>query len=496
MNDLETAQELLNRLKARTSFVEYCRYLYPDEPPAEHHILLCDALDKIFAEGGNLMVFMPPGSAKSSYTSKRAPGYYLGKFPKNNIISASYGEGLSSNFGRVVRNTLDMREYQNLFETKLSEDSRAKGEWETQEGGTYFATGVGGAITGRRADLGLIDDPVKGRENADSETERNKVWEWYLSDFFSRLKPKASQIIIQTRWHEDDLSGRLLPPDWNGDSGTFVGYGGQEWTVICLPAQARKNDILGRKEGEWLWPEWFNEDFWERTKAVQTQTDSRNWSSLYQQIPRPEEGIFFKRDWFKRFKLGDQPPLSIYAASDFAVTKDGGDFTEHGVGGFDSSSNLYFIDWWSGQVSLDEAVDAMLKLAKIHNPVTWYSEVGVIRRAVEPFLEKAKRDQKTYFHNVWLPHIGDKGANAASFKGLSSMGKVYIPYGEWGDALIDQLIKFIPNTNFKDDKVDVCGQFGRILNKAFGPVLKVVENKPKRDSYGLNEETDNSWKTA
>lgn len=490
----DAAQELLDRRIARKSFVEYCRYLYPDEPPAEHHEIICNALDEIIeGEPRNIMFFLPPGSAKSSYSSKRFPPYYLGRFPKKNIISASYGEGLSSNFGRIVRNTLDLTEYKNLFETKLSEDSRAKGEWETQEGGTYFATGVGGAITGRRADLGLLDDPVKGRENADSEIERNKIWDWYLSDYYTRLKPNASQIVIMTRWHEDDLAGRLLPNDWNGESGEFIGYGGQKWTVICLPAQARKNDILGRKEGDWLWPEWFTPEFWENTKSVQTQINSRNWTSLYQQTPQPEEGVFFKREWFKRFKLGEEPELSKYGASDYGVTKDGGDPTEHGIGGFDSSSNLWFIDWWSGQVSPDEAINSQLQLAKIHNPIFWAAEVGVIRRAIEPYLKKEKINQGIYFHNEWLPHVGDKGANAAAFKGLASMGKVYIPYGEWGDELINQLIKFIPNTNYRDDKVDVCGYFGRILNKTFGPVLTVVEEKKKPDPYGFDEEMKN-WK--
>ena len=441
------------------------------------------------------MVFMWPGAAKSSYSSKRFPGYYLGRFPKKNIISASYGEGLASNFGRIVRNTLDMPEYRNLFDTKLSEDSRAKGEWETQEGGTYFAAGVGGGITGRRADLGLIDDPVKGRENADSETERKNIWNWYLSDFYSRLKPNAAQIVIQTRWHEQDLSGKLLPKDWDGDSGTFIGYGGQEWTVICIPAQARENDILGREPGEWAWTEWCSVEEWERIKQVQTEEDSRNWYSLYQQTPHPEEGIFFKREWFKRFKLGEEPELSLYGASDIAVTKDGGDFTEHGIGGFDTARNLYFIDWWSGQVSSDEAIESLLGLVKLHNPIYWAAEVGVIRRAIEPFLKSRMTDTGNFVHFDWLPHIGDKGANAAAFKGLASMGKVYIPYTEWGEELINQLVKFIPNTNYKDDKVDVCGYFGRMLNKTFGPTLRVVEKEPIKDSYGFDEESNQSWKT-
>lgn len=497
IDEFDAAEELLRRRAARQDFTEYCRYLYPEEPPAEHHVFLCEALDRVLSgEIRRLMIFMPPGSAKSSYSSKRFPPYYLGRFSRKNIISASYGEGLASSFGRFVRNQIDSNEYKLLFDTKLSEDSRAKGEWETSEGGTYFAAGVGGGITGRRADLGLIDDPVKGHEAADSETERNKIWNWYLTDFFSRLKPNAAQIIIQTRWHEDDLSGRLLPEDWNGDSGTFTGYGGQEWTVICLPAQARENDILGREKGDWLWTDFFTPKEWETIKSVQNAQGGRVWNSLYQQTPQPEEGIFFKREWFNRFKLGEEPPLSKYGASDFGVTKDGGDPTEHGIGGFDSASNLWFIDWWSGQVSLDESIESLLSLVKIHNPTMWAAEVGVIRRAAEPFLKKEmSKPENPYIHIEWLPHVGDKGANAASFKGLASMGKVYIPYTEWGDELINQLIKFIPNTNFKDDKVDVCGYFGRMLNKTFGPVLTVVEPEKKRDAYGMNE-TDTNWKTA
>ena len=155
---------------------------------------------------------MPPGSAKSTYASIRFPAYYLGRLPEKSIIATSYGDTLATSFGRKVRNLVATREYGVLFEdVTLSEDSRAKGEWETSSGGSYFAAGVGSGITGRRGDLGLIDDPVKGRQEADSETVRQSVWDWFKSDFLTRLKPGAAQIIIQTRWHEDDLSGRLLP---------------------------------------------------------------------------------------------------------------------------------------------------------------------------------------------------------------------------------------------------------------------------------------------
>jgi len=491
------AEVILKRRLAQQSLVKFSEYIVPDEPPAQHHKLLCNALDDV-VEGRlrRLMVFMPPGSAKSSYASVRFPAYFLGRFPEKSIICGSYGEGLSTSFGRKVRNMVLSKDYNLLFDTTLSEDSRAKGEWETNYGGSYFACGVGSGVTGRRASLGVIDDPVKGRKDADSEVVRNDTWDWYVADFLTRLKPDSSQIIIQTRWHEDDLSGRILPSDWNGDSGEFKGFDGQIWKVICLPAQARENDILGRSPGDWLWTEYFHEDFWAETKAAQTKKDVRNWNSLYQQIPQPDSGTFFKRDWFNRYTLGEEPSLSLFGASDYAVTDNAGDATEHGVGGFDKHENLFFIDWWSGQTTPDVWIDKQLNLVRIHPVYAWLAEVGVIRRSVEPFLIKAKRDLGIYFRQEWLPHIGDKAANARAFQALASMGKVYIPYCEWGDDLLDQLVRFIPNTNYKDDKVDVCGLFGRILDQAFGPRESKPSVEHHFDAYGLNEEPECNWKIA
>ena len=472
----DAIDKLSTRRKARLEFSEFCRYISPDEPPAKHHNLLCNALDDV-VEGRcrRLMVFMPPGSAKSTYASVKFPAYFLGRKSKLSIICGSYGEGLATAFGRKVRNIVTSSDYSELFETSLSEDSRAKGEWETQDGGSYFACGVGSGVTGRRASLGVIDDPVKGRKEADSELVRNETWDWYRADFLTRLKPDSSQIIIQTRWHQDDLSGRILPEGWNGESGEFIGFDGQPWRVICLPAQARENDILGREVDEWLWLDYFHKDFWEETKKIQTAKDYRNWNSLYQQTPQPDSGVFFKREWFNRYKLGEAPPICTYGASDYAVSEGKGDFTEHGIAGFDKIHDLYFTDWWSGQTTPDVWIQTQLRLAKEHKPFAWCAEVGVIRRAVEPFLKKSMREEKNYFRIEWMPHVGDKAANARSFQALASMGKVWIPYCEWGEELLDQLVKFIPNTNFKDDKVDVCGLFGRILDQTFAPTEKQIE---------------------
>lgn len=438
---------------------------------------------------------MPPGSAKSTYASVRGPAYFLGRLTDKSIITASYGETLANSFGRKVRNLVDSREYAILFpNVRLAEDSRAKGEWETNHGGSYFAAGVGTGITGRRGDLGIIDDPVKGRAEADSELVRNATWDWYKSDFLTRLKPGAAQIIIQTRWHEDDLSGRILPKTWKGQSGEFVGFDGQVWRVICLQAQAGQSDPLGRKPGEWLWPEWFNEQYWLETKAAQQSEDIRNWNSLYQQTPTPDEGTFFKREWFKRFRLGDEPKrLSRYGASDYAVTDQGGDYTEHGVAGFDEKEDLWLLDWWSGQKTADVWIDSQIELAKTHDPYCWVAEGGTIRRSIEPFLKKRVRERGTYFRIEWLTSNKDKPTNARGFQGLSATGKVWIPRCEWGDELIEQLISFPAGK--LDDKVDVCGLFGRLLDQTYGPRSAPKDERKPRDPYGTDEDED-TWKTA
>jgi len=439
---------------------------------------------------------MPPGSAKSTYASVRFPAYFLGRKLGQSIICASYGEELSHSFGRKVRNLVSTQEYQRLFpDVTLSEDSRAKGEWSTTTGSSYFACGVGSGITGRRGDLGVIDDPVKGRKEADSEMVRNTTWEWYKSDFITRLKPGASQILIQTRWHEDDLSGRILPDSWDGESGDFEGFDGQLWRVICIPAEARSGDILGREPGEYLWLDWFTPDYWEETKRTQQTEDIRNWTSLYQQTPRPEEGSFFKRDWFNRYKVGDEPErLTVYGSSDYAVTEGDGDYTEHGIGGFDRKEDLWLLDWWSGRASTDVWIDEEIRLAKRHDPIVWVAEGGVIRRAVEPYLKKEQQRQNEWCRLEWITSNKDKAANARSFQGLSSQGKVWIPNTPWGDELIDQLISF-PAGKY-DDKVDVCGLFGRILDQTFAPGLIETEAKTESDAYGFDNDDEETWKTA
>lgn len=421
------------------------------------------------------MILMPPGSAKSTYATVRAPAYFLGRTKRKGVICASYNDELASSFGRKVRNLVDSADCRALFpELQLSEDMKSKGEWETKDGGFYFAVGVGGGVTGRRADLIVIDDPIKGREDADSETNRKKVWAWYLADLRTRAKldGKTAIVLIQTRWHEDDLAGRILPTTWNGESGEVIAQDGEKWTVICLPASAGQGDALGRAPGEWLWPEVATPETWEaiRTSLTASAVGVRNWLSLYQQTPTVEQGTYFKREWFDlhRSERPSRGDLNMYMAGDFAVTPEGGDFTDLGIFGLDANDDVYVLDWWFGQDDPLQWSQNFVGLVKRWQPIWFAGEAGVIRRATEGMLTRAMRDARCGTVLKWLPSGNNKQANAKSFAALASMGRVHFPNTPWAERVIDQLLKF-PGGKY-DDAVDTCSLFAREIQHTWASV--------------------------
>jgi hypothetical protein len=268
--------------KCRDSLLEWSKECMWDFgfSPAKHHVLLIEYLEKVISgEIDRLMVFMPPGSAKSTYVSELFPPFYFNKFPHTSIIGCSHTGELAERFGRRVRNKILQKS--SILGYSLDESNRAASRWETTNGCEYFAAGVGGAITGRRADLALIDDPVKSREEAESELIREKTFEWYKSDLVTRLKPNSAIILIQTRWHLDDLGGKLIHE---------MEKGGDQWTIINLPAFAVADDPLKRSVGEVLWPEWENAEAIERKRKI---LGFRDFESLYQQNPQPPGGTYF-----------------------------------------------------------------------------------------------------------------------------------------------------------------------------------------------------------
>ncbi len=369
----QAAKEILRRKRARDSLQSYIEYLDTGFKPAAHHKLLIDKLEAVErGEIKRLMVFMPPGSAKSTYGSVLFPGWYLGRNKDKAVVAASHTGELAEHFGRKVRNQVGGTEFLAVFGHGLSEDSQAAARWETSEGAQYFAVGVGGSVTGRRADLGIIDDPVKSREDADSETARKKVWEWYKADFYTRLKPGAAIIVIQTRWHEEDLSGMLLKDADNG---------GEKWDIVSLPMEAEENDPLGRQPGELLWPEWFTPEM-----VAQAKRDPRNWLALYQQKPRPDGGGVFRRDWVMFY---DGTPSDIeggltkYLLVDPSSgrrsrAKNKNDYTSMWVIGLGSDQNYYVLDIVRDRLNLTKRGERLMQMHRKWRPKqVRYEEYGM-----------------------------------------------------------------------------------------------------------------------
>lgn len=429
--------------KSLPAFIDYLCFGYKF---AGHHKLLMTELEAVErGETSRLMVLMPPGSAKSTYASVLFPPWFIGRNPQMSVLGVSNTTDLAERFSRRVRNIVAMQEFANVFEANgLRADSAAAGNWETVLGGEFFAAGMGSAIAGRRADLGLIDDPIKTRQEADSERVRQSQWDWYVNDFLTRLKPGGRQVLIQTRWHEDDLGGRILERESN------------RWRVIKLPMLAGVSDPLGRQLGERLWPEWFTEDM-----IATARMDTRAWNALYQQEPVPDEGDYFKKENFSEY---DQSPpgLHVYGASDFAVTEGGGDFTEHGIFGMDQSGNIYVLDWWRGQTASDVWIERMCDLIRTWKPLVWFGEAGPIRRAIEPFLNKRMVDRSAQCRLEWLASIHDKEIRARSIQALASVKAIMLPKkAEWKPEIEKQLLQF-PSGKY-DDAVDVFSLIGRGL---------------------------------
>jgi predicted phage terminase large subunit-like protein len=265
-----------------------------------------------------------------------------------------------------------------------------------------------------------------------------------VNDFLTRLKPGARQIVVMTRWHEDDLGGRILERERD------------QWQVIEIPMEAMPGDALGRKPGERLWPEWFTDEMIRVAKL-----DVRGWNALYQQQPAAEDGDYFKREWFNEYS-GPPKALSIYGASDFAVTDDGGDYTEHGIFGVDPMGNVYVLDWWRGQTAADVWIERMCDLIIRHEPSAWFGESGPIRKSIEPFLTKRMNERKAYCRLEWLASQADKQARARSIQALASMGKLWFPaLASWKSDVIGQALRFPAGKH--DDAVDVLSLFGRGL---------------------------------
>lgn len=507
----EAAAEVLRRRLARRGLLAFTRYTFPGYRPAPHHTLIADTLDAVArGEKKRVMIFMPPRHGKSELASKRFPAFFLGANPEKNIIAASYNSDLAADFGREVRGIVDNAKYRALFDVSLAQDSKAANRWHTNMRGMYVAAGVGTATTGRGAHVLLIDDPIKNREEADSEVYREKVWRWYTSTAYTRLENELSLddlleddwlwrdfmkdveagtakpfegalVLVQTRWHENDLGGRLLEQ---------AEQGGEQWEVLDLPAIKTVDGIETA-----LWPQKYPIA---RLNAIRAVLGTRDWSALYQQSPAPEEGLYFKREWMRHYHEAPQH-LRIYGASDYAVTADGGDYTVHVVIGFDPQENIYVLDVWRKQTDSNVWVDVFCDLVKKHKPLFWAEEQGQIKRSIGPYLERTMREKKTFCAREPFPSVADKPTRARSFQARMSAGKVYFPVNApWMADLEAEMFSFPAGVH--DDQVDALGLVGLLLDRMTSKKQK-LENTQKEDRWARafkrqsGGDTSN-WKTT
>ncbi len=334
-----------------------------------------------FGDLKRLAVFLPPRHGKSMLISQYFPAWYLGMFPDNRIILTAYEADFAASWGRKARDILN--EYgKSVFGIEIDIKSSAANRWDIKnhEGGMLTA-GAGGSITGKGADILIIDDPVKNSEESNSQLYRNKTWEWYQSTAYTRLEPQGAIILIMTRWHEDDLAGRILKNMENNIHET--------WEIINLPAIAEENDIIGRKPGESLWPKRFG---LKDLNNIKYTIGSYNWSALYQQRPQPSGGGLLKRSWINYYEQQEIPPLEdldVYQSWDLAIsTKETADYTVCTTVGVSDENKVYVVDWFRSRIDFPNQVKMVEKLAKKWNPLTIGIETNAYQKALPQQLKE------------------------------------------------------------------------------------------------------------
>lgn len=485
--------------------------------PADHHYQIAEKLEAVArGEIKRLRIHMPPRHGKSELASKRFIAWLLGTQPTRNIIATSYGSDLANDFGREVRNIVGSPEYGRIFDTRLSDDSTAANRWHTNKGGMYVAAGVGSAITGRGAHVLLVDDPFKDRAEADSETQREKVWRWWISTAYTRLESdltpeqlddddiwydfhddvqsglaepfEGAVIGICTRWDDDDWAGRLEKAELDG---------GEKWEVLDLPAI---ND-----KGQALWPAKYPLKRLEQIRdAMSSSGRMRDWEALYQQNPQPEQGDYFKRQWFEDnlYAPHEKPEyLRVYGASDYAVSDGKGDWTVHIVVGICPNDHIWLLDLWREQTNSAVWIDQLLDMVERWNPMLWGEESGVIEKTVGPFLQRRMMERQVFFRREPIPSAGkgDKPARARSFQGRAAMGMVHLPKNApWFSDLMAELMRFPADP---DDQVDTLGMIGRMLDDMVGGELPTAtpsqgDKWDRKFAEADEEHAEGDWMTA
>lgn len=516
------AELLLLRRRARERLADYAAYIeIPGRPVGEsedlfeqvetsmalHHRVICDAIQRTMERPyGRLLIFAPPGSAKSSMASIVAPTWAMGRWPKKRLIIAGHNADIATTQSKKARAIVRSQRYSTLFDTGLPADQRAADEWALTNGSTMIAGGILSGIAGHRVDGIVFDDPHPSREAAESETQRNKVWEEWRDNLRNRVTPGGWVVGMLTRWHQQDWAGRLLPADWNGQSGVFTGSDGLDWEVLCLKAKIETDedaryDPLGRSVGQYIWPEWFTEQHWRQkdpalgSREANTPTGRRSWYSMEQQVPHPDDGVLFRREDFRWYEPGTEPSrLRVYMAADWALTdsllRPDPDWTRVCVAGLDDGKNeagaaaLWFLDCYSARQGEEITVPAVVRLIRKWRSRLrkYFGEHGNIETLIGGLIKRECRDKGVpALTREILPTAGqgNKVMKSGAFRKLVAEGRVYLPTGRaWAEEFVEECLAFPGGSH--DDFVDVGSLFGRAVDKMLNAeAASMPDERPK-----------------
>jgi predicted phage terminase large subunit-like protein len=397
------------------SLIGYAIASWEGYKPARHHRIIANALERVErGELKRLMIFMPPRHGKSMLASEFFPAWYLGKHPDHQVIHTTYGQELADGFGRKIRNQLKDPLFGAVFDgVGLSGDSSAAARFHVSragmngQDGVYHAMGIGGSATGRGANLLLIDDPVKDREEAESELQREKVKDWYRSVAYTRLMPNGAIVVIQTRWHTDDLAGWLLEEHKH-----------ENWEVINMPA-------LNEHE-EALWPESYPV---ERLMQIRETVGPRDWEALYQQRPRAVSGAEFKRHWIQHYTSKPMPhEMSVVILVDPASGKrESNDFTSMWVIGLGQDQNYYVLDIIRDRMNLTERSECLFRLHRKWKPI----EVRYERYGMMADVEYIRQEMDRKSYRFVIREVGGATAKVDRIRRLIplfEMNRVWMPH--------------------------------------------------------------------
>jgi predicted phage terminase large subunit-like protein len=416
-----------------------------------HQLYLYDRLAAMTAgDKKRLMIFMPPRHGKSETVTVHYAAYRLQRKPIMNIIIGCYNQKLANRFSRRIRRICESG-------VDLSKERRAAEEWETTAGGGVRAVGVGAGVTGFGAGLIIIDDPVKSRAHAESVTIRENTADWFNDDIYTRLEPGGEIIIIQTRWHEDDLSGRLLREMEESEKS-------EDWEVVKIPALAETDDPLGRAPGEALCPERFSA---EDLSRIRNRIGSRSFESLYQQSPFPEEGSLFKRGWFRRYVDRAPAGLKWFRGYDLAVsTKTSADHTASFRCALDEKGDLYIADGFRGRLEYPEQRRYVIE-RMIAEPDTQHCiESALHGKALVQDLRRVKEICGIPLREAKA--LKDKFTRALGWAALAEAGKIVLVRGPWNREFLDEVCRFTGRNDREDDQIDAVSIAVNMIRESGG----------------------------